>query len=363
MTVRSSGAPSSTTIVPFDSGGRVSITRSASALRSSSGATTAISSGGTPPRSKAARIRSPSGVESTTALPASSAAPVSSTGSAHGDARPPRTAIVPDRRGLQQRAPARPQHGDPPEALVAQRARAVVGEVVQAADRRQQLGEHALGPRLADRVGERVGQRVELVEDRGGRAAQVARAPRRGDERPQGLRRTAIHRPETSQAQRPTFPPGGRQRLVRLGSLALRILKRTTRPIVPGADSRTSSVAPVRRRPRISLRRLTFPRAALPTFLRNAQRPEQRSSARPPAWSSRTTSRSTRVVPLGKAVKSKLSRPPTCDARASPPAQSSSILLPGTSRAPGRIAARVSSQSTPATTPSRSKSTTAIAGA
>ena len=138
---------------------------------------------------------------------------------------PPRTADRPDRRGLQQRAPARPQHGDAAEALVAQLARAVVGEVVQAADRRQQLGEHALGPRLADRVGERVGERVELVEDRGGRAAQVAGAPRGGDERPQRLRRTAIHRPETRHplaSHAAPHPPAGRQAQARpLGQLGL----------------------------------------------------------------------------------------------------------------------------------------------
>jgi hypothetical protein len=98
-----------------------------------------------------------------------------------------------ERRGHDHRAAPRAQRGDAPEPPVAQRARSVVGQVVQPADRRQQLGEHRLRARLADAVGQRVGERVELVEDRRRRAPQVASAPRGGDERPQRLGRGALH--------------------------------------------------------------------------------------------------------------------------------------------------------------------------
>ena len=127
-----------------------------------------------------------------------------------------------DRRRLQHGSPPGPQHGDPAEPLVAQRARAVVGEVVQAADRRQQLGEHALGPRLADDVGERVGQRVELVEDRGRRAPQVASPPRRGDQRPQRLRGPAVHRPERLGHVRGVTLGAAAERLAQQGAEAVR---------------------------------------------------------------------------------------------------------------------------------------------
>ena len=60
----------------------------------------------------------------------------------------------PPRRRHEQRAAPGAQSRDAPEPAVAQRARAVLGEVVQAADRRQQLGEHRLRARLADRVGQ-----------------------------------------------------------------------------------------------------------------------------------------------------------------------------------------------------------------
>ena len=93
VTARSSGAPSSTSIVPFARaragvddavGERAQVLVGRRRARSARAAR--------PPRSKARAHAGRPRRESTTALPASSAAPVSSTGSAHGEAAPPRIA-------------------------------------------------------------------------------------------------------------------------------------------------------------------------------------------------------------------------------------------------------------------------------
>jgi hypothetical protein len=69
------------------------------------------------------------------------------------------------------------------------------------------------------------------------------------------------------------------------------------------------------------------------------------------------------VVPSLRVRHSKLSRAGMTAKSASAPEQSSSMRLPGRSRAPGRMSARVSSQSAPATTPSPSASTSGPAAA
>ena len=222
---------------------------------------------------------------------ASSAAPVSSTGSAHGDEVPPRTPTDAARRRQQQRAAPGAQRRDAAEPLVAQRARAVVGEVVQAADRRQQLGEHRLGARLADDVGERVGQGSSSS-----RIAVAARRRYRAAPKPaRGTREVAATGhpsagdgvPAASGAAA-ALPPGGRQRRRPLRPLALAELEAGHAADRAGRGYPDLSTAPARRRPQINLRRLTVPPRALPTFLRKLHRPLQRSSARPPASSSRT---------------------------------------------------------------------------
>jgi len=80
------------------------------------------------------------------------------------------------------------QRRDRPEPLVGERARPVVGQPVQSADGREQLGEHCLAARLAGVGGEQVGKRVELVEHRHRGTPQVPRPVARRDERPQRLR-------------------------------------------------------------------------------------------------------------------------------------------------------------------------------
>ena len=86
-----------------------------------------------------------------------------------------------------ERRPAR-SAGTGTEPLVGERAGPVRREPVQPADRREQLREHRLAARLSRLGGEQVGERVELVEHRLGRAAQVARAVAGRDEAPQRLR-------------------------------------------------------------------------------------------------------------------------------------------------------------------------------
>ena len=93
-----------------------------------------------------------------------------------------------ERRLHERRAPAGAERRDGSEAAVGERVRPVGRQAVQAAHRRQQLGERRLAARLPGLGGEQVGERVQLVEHGLRRPAQVAGAVARRHERPQGLR-------------------------------------------------------------------------------------------------------------------------------------------------------------------------------
>ena len=156
----------------------------------SSSATSWNSSSGRPALTNAFCIRAAArgaAGTSSTALPASSAAATSSSGPAHGRAVAHVDPDDAERRLDERRAPSRTQRRHRPEPPVGERGRTVAREPVQPADGRQQLGEHRLAARLPGLGGEQVGERVELVEHRHRRAAQVARPVDGGDERPEGL--------------------------------------------------------------------------------------------------------------------------------------------------------------------------------
>ena len=138
--------------------------------------------GGTPPRSNAARTRSPSAPRAHGVPPAARGR----LGTGSATVGPPAaTPTVP--RGAHERA-APAQEGGAPSRR-SRSARGLSSASSAAPDRRQQLGQHRFGARLADRVGEGGGQVLELVEDRGRGAAQVARAAGGGHEGPERLRR------------------------------------------------------------------------------------------------------------------------------------------------------------------------------
>ena len=151
--------------------------------------TSVTSSPGTPARRNTPRRRSPAAPASRiTALPASSDAAVSSTGSHHGEADGPRRPTTPDRRPHDPRAAPDQPRGARDHAPVGERPRAEVGERVQAAHGRQQLRQHDVLARPAGLLRQQAREVVELVEHRHRRAPDVARPRGDGHERPQRLR-------------------------------------------------------------------------------------------------------------------------------------------------------------------------------